>query len=69
MSLPSTTTSKQRVANVGVGRTLLSDAFDFAFDFDLNNLGLDSKVKIKANSVGQECPTHTAYGPTKELTR
>jgi hypothetical protein len=36
-----------------VGRTLLSDAFDFDSALRAGN----SKVK----SVGQECPTHTVH--------
>jgi hypothetical protein len=36
-----------------VGRTLLSDAFDFDFELPLTTL------KFKVKSVGQKHPTHT----------
>ena len=44
-----------------MGRTLLSDAFDFDFADVLQVVRPDpsSKVKSKVKGVGQECPTHT----------
>jgi len=48
-----------------VGRTLLSDAFDFAFasrgSICLRTAAnaAATKSKINPKDVGQECPTHT----------
>ncbi len=43
-----------RIKSARVGRTLLSDVFDFALI-----LILRTKDQPKAKSIGQECPTHT----------
>jgi len=41
-----------------VGRTLLSDAFDFGFGGGSVWIEI---AKIKVKGVGQECPTHTQH--------
>jgi hypothetical protein len=49
-----------------VGRTLLSAAFDFAFDFDpLVSLPVKSKIK----NGGQECPPHAKRRRSVSLTQ
>ncbi len=50
--------------SAGVGRTLLSDAFDLDFALHhllpaLSGVGLFLSVIINVKGVGQECPTHT----------
>ncbi len=50
-----------------VGRTLLSDVFDFGFDSDFV-----PSIRVKVKSVGQECPTHTTttgHDPHQEWRR
>ena len=49
------------VGHSGVGRTLLSDAFDVALRMKHHQVKSKIKPKIKGKSVGQECPTHTGY--------
>ncbi len=49
----------------GVGRTLLSDAFDLDFwpaKTRMSRTKIKTKRKTKFKGVGQECPTHPPSG-------